>query len=145
MKINLSTSQWYSVFHKLQGSTLGQPSKQAGLATLTGSTSRSNSQLSSIELEKHIKDYKSGYGKISSQTASKVKNEDNLTNDMLSFDNPSLSRLYQSYQTGFTYSQKSRYVNSLNTATKSYKMIQDIQTEAANYVPKFKKTETGGE
>lgn len=73
-----------------------------------------SNRISSIELEKHLDDYKKGKAGNSKKTAQKLPKADISSYFEITNINPSYSKNYSSYISAFNYDSKARYVKNIN-------------------------------
>jgi hypothetical protein len=85
-------------------------------------------EVSLSELEKHLDDYKKGRPEMSAGTAGKLMDMDSNNALRLSESNPNLSSTYLAFRSGLSYEQKSRYVDSMNSAIDGYQRVTAAQS-----------------
>lgn len=128
MKVSLTDSQLFYATQASQNRIYGRPSAKAGVTSLSGSN-LADSSISSVELEKHIRDYKKGYGKMSAQTGNKLRSINTIATTELTYDDPKLSNQFAFYKTALPYDKNSRYVNSVSSAAKRYTNFMNAYDE----------------
>lgn len=79
------------------------------------------------KLYKHISDYYSGKGNLSSGTNRELVKKDQKVSSLLISEDPKSSKLYSGYRTAaFTYGTEARFVSNLESSLKSVSKLKKI-------------------
>jgi len=73
-------------------------------------------KISSIELERHLADYRRGEPEASQEIGARLENLFETSGLALAYHDPELARDYGAYRSALTYSREARFVNNVDEA-----------------------------
>ena len=93
--------------------------------------SSSRTPLAYLEkLEKHLSDYRSGHGNLPSEAPQEISRQIYASSSFLASTDPKASRAFSGYLTAFSYTQRARFVNGVNSAAEAVETINSLHKVA---------------
>ena len=86
------------------------------------------------KLEKHLKDYKNGKGYLSKDISFDIDNQAKENSQILGQANIKANTYYLNVQSAFTYNQRARFVNGVNSTTEKLEQITSPKVDPLDIV-----------